>query len=137
MSDVQQGPDWLLGPDSKWHPPESRLAQPAPNGLAVQLPTPTFSIAYAPPGPGLSSALTGWLVALFWLTAASATAAAAYNFFALREFKGFRRIDSGQNPAHWLHIDEIAFQLNRVFVLVWIVTFIVLVIWINRAHKAT
>src|SRR4051812_8017205 len=138
MSDIQQSPDWWLASDSKWYPPESRRAQLAPPPPTPGEPqAPKFAIAYAPPGPGLSSALTGWLMALFGLSAASAAAVSATNFLALKEFKGFRTFGSGQSQAEWIHMAHVAYELYRVFISVWIVTFVVLVLWMYRAHKAS
>ncbi len=136
MSDIQQGPDWWLASDGKWYPPESRPAQLVPPAPPAPQ-TPQFNIAYAPPGPGLSSALTGWLVGLFLLSASSAAAASVANFVALNDFNSFMNIGSRQRSDDWLDMDDVARHVTTIFIWVWIVTFVVLVLWMHRAHKAT
>jgi hypothetical protein len=135
MSDRQLGDDWWLASDGKWYPPQSRPAAPAPppqgSGAAP---------AYAPyeQAPGrpharthLSFGLTGTLVG-FIIATSIMSAIASFLYFAAWGISA----DNGSTFGEVIRAWDAAASAGGFYLLLFIVTFILLLIWLNLAYKS-
>jgi hypothetical protein len=151
VSDFQQGPDWWLASDGKWYPPQSR---PAP----LPPPTPTPAPTSVPPAPWtplplpqspvqpyvqaratVSPHLGGWLQGLIWASAALALALAALTIAALSAFNRLesRRVVASGAFGDWIDLLEARDTVGGFLTFVWLAAFVLLLVWMNKAHKAT
>lgn len=132
MSDVAQGDDWWLASDGKWYPPSSRfVAQPPPPP-----PPPT---AYSAP-VWLSPTLTAWVRGLLWLCAAACVLVLLSSVTALARFNEYVSAGIGRDYLaleKWLSADESWGALNLLVSLVSLVTGVLFIIWMFKAHVVT
>jgi hypothetical protein len=133
MSDTAQGPDWWLASDGKWYPPTSRPG-PAPGYGQATMVT-------AQPGQSpLSRTLSGWTQALFWVTLGANAVYGAILLASLSAFNDWWDAPGGGDLAalnRWFDLDDARAGWGLISIVVWLATWIVLIVWMNQAHKAT
>jgi hypothetical protein len=112
-------------------PPAPPIAQPRASAVDADLP---FTAV-----PGLSPLLTGWLVGLFGVSAAAAVGAAATGLKALRDYNTVLSswANRGTRVDRWVSSDNVFVGTSLLFIAVWIATFVLLLVWMYKAHKAT
>jgi hypothetical protein len=126
MSDVSQGAGWWMASDAKWYPPESK-----PNYLLPPPPPPS------PPSPAvpLPPHLGRWTETLMWITGLAALASAllsnTYRLAVDEYLNGQGTLTAAANAEN----DVTSFA--PLFVLVWVATFVLQVVWIAKAHTST
>jgi hypothetical protein len=108
---------------------------------------PTAGVPYTygaglPPqaGPSVSRTLSGWLQGLFWATAATSAfaALASVNTVAALETYLDAPIGSDYDELEALiDAEDTAVALGLLGLMVWVAALIVLMVWMNKAHKAT
>ena len=165
MSDIQVQPDWWLASDGKWYPPSAAPApaaapppaprwpssappsgsgpspQPWASGWYTPSPMP-YAPMVVPVRPTVSPVLAGWLQALFWATGALAALGAVLGLTALPRFDEFWDAPVGsraENRAYeaWLDADDAFSAAVGFMMLVWLATFVVLLVWMHKSHRAT
>jgi hypothetical protein len=147
LSDIQASPEWWLASDGKWYPPQSRAAtQPVapqlwPGATGAYAPVASYQ-TYIQSRPTVSPALAGWLQGILWVTAAIAAVAAVIGVNALTAFDRFWEapIDSrAEERAYdqWIGADDALNGATGLMMLTWIAAFVLLLVWMNKAHKAT
>ena len=134
VSDVARGPDWWLASDGKWYPPTSRpgVAPPPPPGW--------HHPGALPVSRPLSGALTAWMQAVFWIAVASNAVLAIVTGTALARFNAYQDAVGASQFAllvDWFDADDLRVGWGVVDLLVWVGAIILLMVWMNKAHKAT
>ncbi len=166
MNDTQPGPGWWLASDGRWYPPESYprqlppppTASSAPPGGPPPMPvTPPAMHQPVPPGyaafpyaqahpvvgvHGVSGGLGGTIQGFFWALAAVAAVAAVLSLAALSAFNSYwdTPIDSRAEARaydDWLAIDDTFSAFAGFTVICGLVLFVLMIIWMHSAHKAT
>lgn len=142
MSDISQGEGWWLASDAKWYPPESRpmlapLPPPPPSPIH-----PSSDQAAAIDGGGaarpfisLNRSLSGWTRGLMW-----ANGAAALMFALLANYYRESIADYANSRGSLVAAVEAEDAYNSfggLFFLLWIAGFVLLVVWIAKAHTST
>jgi hypothetical protein len=133
MSDTAQGADWWLASDGKWYPPASRLP------VAPPPPPPVPNQVWRRP-PTLSPTLTAWVQGLLWLCAAGSAASMLLGVIASVRFTDWWEAPAGRDHVQfdaWIAMDD-AWAVSGIIVgLLALVTGIVFIVWMNKAHKVT
>lgn len=145
MSDSPQGTGWWLASDGKWYPPTSRPGRPrlslSTSEEQSRPPAAPSQPSSTPPAPPtlryLSKTLTGWVQGLLWASAGLQGLAlitllglwSAYETYVTRG--GSAQLDQ------WATAEETYSTFGALASLVWIATFVMLIVWWNQAYKAT
>lgn len=144
MSETRVDSDWWLASDGKWYPPESVPSPPLPPASkpSTDAGAGRVTIAYAAPSShGVSSTLSTWLKTLMCVGSVGSAATSVLQFAALDSFnaflKSFGPAETSARFDRWDGWDRGATLVGHAFLLLWIVTFVVLVVWMFQAHKAT
>lgn len=135
MSDISQGPDWWLASDGKWYPPTSLPA--------ASTSSPTYWVPQQPASPpiqrstGLSTVLTKWVEALFWVAAGNLALLGVVAVLTSGAFdKAREQYLSLSNIDTWHNYETALNALHMLFFFVEIALFVLLVIWTFQGHKA-
>lgn len=121
MSDASQGPGWWLASDGRWYPPEAKPGVP--------LPPPPLNVSNHP-GVSLSSKLTGWTIGLMW-------AIVAGDVFVAVTAISYRSSLSGTSLAEAIEAEELYNNAASLVFVLWITTFILLIVWSAKAHTSS
>ena len=121
MSDTSQGPGWWLASDGRWYPPEAKPGVP--------LPPPPLNVSNHP-GVPLSSKLTGWTVGLMW-------AIVAFDILVAAAAMSYRSALSGTSLTEAVEAEELYMNATGIAVLLWITTFVLLIVWLAKAHTSS
>lgn len=144
MSDISQGEGWWLASDGKWYPPESRpiLAPlpPLPPSAPPIYPSNLQTAAIDGGGAArtfisLNTSLSGWTRGLMW-----ANGAAALMFALLANYYRESIADYANSRGSLVAAVEAEDAYNSfgaLFFLLWIAGFVLLVVWIAKAHTST
>lgn len=120
--------------------PPTQFSVPPPPSPSAPGPWPAAA-GFAQPA-SLSPALTGWLQGLMWATAAIAVIAGLVGFAALGTFEDYMDARAGsasefQAFDDWVDLDDAFAGVGGFAFLLWIAVFVVMLVWMNKAHKAT
>lgn len=157
MSDTQRGPGWWLASDGRWYPPESRAQPlPPPPGVASTSPVQAPPLAQYPPvlqAPypyarptqllrGVSTGLGGTIQGFLWAAAGLAALAALMSIAALTAFNSYWNSPVGsraESSAYddWIAFDDALSGFAGFTAICGIVLFILLIIWMHKAHTTT
>jgi len=90
----------------------------------------------------VSTTLSGWLQGLMWATGGLALITGVVGFLALGAFEDYTDTRFGTSAerrafADWSDLNDAFDAVNGVLTLVWIGLFVVTIVWMNKAHKAT
>lgn len=142
MSDQSQGPGWWQASDGKWYSPEQHpdYRPPAPP-IAPPPPPPS---AYPPPPVDqrpdrlMGRVLAGWLQGLMWAVMGLAGTTSIVWLAAMGAHQSW--VDSPANAqklTDWSDTEDAANALDGFTGLIWLAAFVLLIIWMYQAHKAT
>lgn len=126
MSDAPQGDDWWLASDGRWYPPASRTGS--------QLPPPPP----APPGATnvlLAPALTAWLRWLMWAYVAVSALMVGVGLAYWAAIESWRGGDLALDDL--VAVEDAYNAVAGVQGLVWPAIFVLLIVWLVKAHTAT
>lgn len=130
MSDTAKNSDWWLASDGKWYPPTSQPGHP--------LPPPPFATpnVITPPRPiPLNNALAGWTQALLWVTAGVGVFLAILAISYRRALNAW--FEDRGNLQSVISAEDIFVTWSNFLPLVLITTFVLLIIWLAKAHTTT
>jgi hypothetical protein len=105
-------------------------------------PAPAYPTMLLQVRPTVSPVLAGWLQGLFWATGALAALAALLGFYALPKFNEFwdapadSRAEARAHDA-WIDADGAFGAAQGFMMLAWIAVFVLLLVWMHKAHRAT
>lgn len=90
----------------------------------------------------LSRGLSDWLHGLMWIAAVIATVPGFLAWLALTAFTDYADAPPGSASertkfADWLRLDEAVGNYAAVALLAWLPVFVLVLVWMNKAHKAT
>jgi hypothetical protein len=133
VSDWPRGPGWWLASDDKWYPPPSN-PQWTPPPAPVERPEP-WEV-----GPRLSGVLAAWTQGLMWISGSLWLVAMLAQGVVIQRFNAWWDAPLGR-----AHAASEAFEsaLNARAaagvgaMVVWTAAFILLLVWMNQAHKTT
>lgn len=158
MSDESQGDGWWLASDGKWYPPESAPAPvppppptappggtpwgSGPGGPVFAPPSVRMSAPHAPTRRFLSSGLSGTLQGFLWAAGAVAAISATLAFATLIAFNDWWNAPVGSRAeerrlSDWRDVEDALAAASGFFVLLSIVVFVLMIVWMNQAHKVT
>ena len=105
-------------------------------------PPPVYPTTLVPVRPTVSPVLANWLQGLFWATGALAALTALLGFFALPKFDEYWEAPVGSQTEDrayeaWLDADEAFGAASGFTTFAWIAAFVVLLVWMHKAHRAT
>jgi hypothetical protein len=152
MSDQSQGPGWWQASDGEWYSPEQHPDHrppappiaappvvpppPLPSAPGISYPPPS----YAPAGDGrlMGRALAGWLQGLLWAVMGFAAVTSILWLAALGAHQDWVDAPSDfQKLSDWSDTEDAANGFDVFTGVVWLAAFVLLIIWMYQAHKAS
>jgi hypothetical protein len=133
MSDTAQNSDWWLASDGKWYPPSSQPGSPLPP--PPSLPNAKGKIAHAHHRAPLNVVFAGWTQALLWATAGVCSVIAVLALWYRQAMNSWFQDNGTLDDA--ISAEEVFMSWTEFFPLVLAATFILLIIWLAKAHGAT
>ena len=122
-----EGEGWWVASDGRWYPPEMHPSRRAPA-------PPSGSPGRAQPlGRGIGTAVMVLLLATAALNGLTSVLGFALSSAAARYAKSGSRLDL----ENWVSAEDAYFGAAGIALLVWVATFVVLIIWLAKAHTST
>ncbi len=97
---------------------------------------------YVAPPVAVPSTLTGWLQGVMWATAGLAVIAGVLGFAAKSSYNDYvatrpSSVADQQAYDDWISMDDAFSSAEGFIILSWIAMFVLTIVWMNKAHKAT
>jgi hypothetical protein len=127
VSDHRESPDWWLASDGQWYPPQEPLID---------------AIAVAPTQPSISGGLSGTLQGFLWASGALSLLVALASLAAVASYSEWRDASPGSDEKirAFRDLTDADNAISASYGMWWLsalVVFILMIIWVNQAHKAS
>jgi hypothetical protein len=138
MSDVQQGPGWWMASDGKWYPPQGEQLPPPPPPGFPQYTNPAGNFSQRT--ESVSQGLSVWLQVLLYISAGLTAVAALMIPSVISAAQNYDDASSGSSGRafnDWINAEDRFAAFFGLYILVAIPVFVLLIVFLHRAHKST